>query len=310
MFIHNIKFDSLIDISNINLAIGNFDGVHLGHQKIISKLINYSKKMKMYSAILSFIPHPRQYFSKQSKNYTIISDNLKIKLFNKFGIDHLIFLNFDKSVASLTPEEFIKTILIHKLKIKNLFVGYDFKFGKDRKGDVNLLKQISLGNDFTVSIIDPIKSNNTSEIYSSSLIRKNIHEGNFEKVNRYLGRNWSMTGRVIYGTKRASKMNFPTANIIPPNTIHPKKGVYVVRIQYNNNSFNGVANFGVRPTVDGSKLLLEVHIFDFKEDIYDKDLTVEFLTFIRDEKKFDNFDQLIQQVYEDIKVAKAYDLKN
>ena len=144
------------------MAVGTFDGVHLGHQEIITKLTNYSKKMKMYSAILSFIPHPRQYFSKQNKNYTIISENLKIKLLNKFGIDHLIFLNFDKSVASLTPEEFIKIMLIHKLRVKNLFVGYDFKFGKDRKGDVNLLKQISLGNDFTVSIIDPIKSNNTS----------------------------------------------------------------------------------------------------------------------------------------------------
>ena len=209
-------------------------------------------------------------------------------------------------MASLSPEEFIEIILVKNLKIKNLVVGCDFKFGKDRKGNVALLKEQSLIYNFTVSVLEQVKLKLTSEIFSSSLVRKNIQEGNFEKVKSCLGRNWSITGTVILGNKKASKMQFPTANIIPPDLILPKKGVYVVRALYEESTFNGIANFGVRPTVDGENLLLEVHLFDFNSHLYGKDLTVEFLAFIRDEKKFENFKKLTQQIYKDIQIAKNY----
>ena len=311
MKIYNIKLGTFLDIPNINLAIGNFDGIHLGHQKIIKELINNSIANQARSAILSFMPHPRQFFSGNYKNFNIITENSKISLLEQLGIEYYFSLEFDHSIASLTPEKFIKEILTNQLKTKNLIVGYNFRFGKDRLGDVNLLKDHSENDDFTLKVINPIKSNVTSEVFSSSLIRKNIQAGNFEKVNTWLGRKWSMSGTVILGDKRAGKINFPTANLIPSSDlIHPKKGVYVVKIKIGKNLFDGVANFGKRPTVDGTRLLLEVHLFEFNEDIYGKDLTVEFLAFIRDEKKFGNFTLLTEQIHKDIKIAKDYHSKN
>ena len=310
MKIHKIQLNSSINIGKINLAIGNFDGLHLGHKKVIQRLIHQSNKNNFDSAIMSFSPHPRLFFSRKNDNFNIISDTLKIKLLKQLGIKHFIILNFNQSIASLNPEDFIEIILVKKLQIKDLIVGNNFKFGKDRKGNITLLKEQSLIYNFTVSVLEPVKLKKTSEIFSSSLIRKNIQEGNFEKVNLCLGRNWSMEGTVVPGDKRASKMNFPTANIIPQNLIYPKKGVYVVKTIYEGIFFNGIANFGVRPTVDGEKLLLEVHLFDFNSNLYGKDLTVEFLTFIRDEQKFDNFDKLTQQIRKDIQTAKDYHSKN
>ena len=309
MKIHKIKLSSSINIENINLAIGNFDGLHLGHQKLIEKLIHQSKKMKIDSTIMSFLPHPRQFLSGKYNNFNIISEDLKIKLLKQLGVKHYVILNFDQTIASLMPEEFIETILVKKLKIKNLVVGYDFKFGKERKGNIILLKEQSLIHNFTVSVLEQIKLKKTLEIFSSSLIRKNIQEGEVEKVNLCLGRNWSMGGTVVLGDKRATKMNFPTANIIPPNLIHPKKGVYIIKAIYEGIYFNGVANFGVRPTVDGEKLLLEVHLFNFNSNLYGKDLTVEFLAFIRSEQQFESFEELKKQINKDIKKALSYHSK-
>jgi len=308
--IHNIQLNSSINIKNINIAIGNFDGLHLGHQKVIERLIHQSNEMKIDPTIMSFLPHPRQFFSEKNNNFNIISNAMKINLLKQLGVKHYIILNFDQSIASLTPKEFIELILVEKLKIKNLIVGYDFKFGKDREGNVELLRQQSSIYNFTISVLEQVKLKQTSEIFSSSLVRKSIQEGNFEKVNSCLGRNWSMEGTVITGDKRASKMNFPTANIVPPNLIHPKRGVYAVRVLHKETIFNGIANFGIRPTVDGEKLLLEVHLFNFNSDLYGKNLTVEFLTFIRGEQKFENFDELTKQIYKDIQTAKGYHLKN
>ena len=226
------------------------------------------------------------------------------------GIKNYIILNFNEELASLSAEDFIEIILYKKLKIKNLVVGFDFRFGKNRKGNVTLLQKKSLDYNFSITVLDKIISNQTSEVFSSTLIRNNIRNGNFEKVNSYLGRNWTIHGTVVVGDKKAGKMNFPTANIVPPNLIHPKKGVYVGRTLYDGNTFNGIANFGVRPTVDGKKLLLEVHLFDFNLDLYGKDLTVEFLTFIRDEKKFVNFEKLKQQIHKDIQIARSYLINN
>ena len=310
MKIHKIQLNSFIDIGKINLCIGNFDGFHLGHQKIIKILIKESNILKIDSALMSFIPHPRKFFSGLHNNFDIISDDHKIKFLQDIGIKHYILLNFDQSLASLTPEDFIEKILVEKLNILNLFIGNDFKFGKNRQGNVKLLKEKSLIYNFNVNVIEQVKSKKSSEVLSSSLVRKNIQEGKFKNVSSILGRNWCMDGKVVPGDKRASKMNFPTANIIPPDLIYPKKGVYIVKGLYKGDIYNGIANFGERPTVRGKKLLLEVHLFNFSKNIYGKNLTVEFLAFIRDEKKFENFDKLIQQIRKDIQVAKNYHLNN
>ena len=171
MKIHKIKLNSSIHIDNINLAIGNFDGLHLGHQKIIERLVHQSNEMHINSTIMSFLPHPRQFFSGKYDNYNITSDALKIKLLKKLGVKHYIILNFDQSIASLTPEKFIEIILVKKLKMKNIVVGSDFRFGKERMGDVSLLRKQSLIYNFTVSVLEQIKLKQTSEIFSSTLIR-------------------------------------------------------------------------------------------------------------------------------------------
>ena len=306
MQIHNIKLNTQVDVLNINLAIGNFDGVHLGHQKIIDDLIKYSRINSCPSAILSFKPHPRQFFSNEYRNFQITSEENKIYLLNKQGIDHYFSLEFNENIASLPPKDFITKILIEKFNIKHLVIGYDFKFGKDREGNASLLQEQSKILGFDINIIKPIKSIQNSDVYSSSIIREFIRDGNMEKAKLFLGRNWSMQGTVIKGDRRATAMNFPTANLVPGELIHPKKGVYAVRARYIDKWSNGIANFGERPTVDGKRLLLEAHLFEFNQDIYGKELTVEFLTFIREEKKFDNFALLAEQIQKDIQLVKAY----
>ena len=309
MKIFKIKSTSSFKYSNINLAIGNFDGVHIGHQKLIKKLVSKCKKEKTKSAILSFSPHPRQYFTKNYKDFNIIDEIEKIKIIKELGIDFYISFLFDYNLASLSAEKFIKDILFKKLKIKNITVGYDFKFGKDRKGNIDLLNKFKIKYGFDVSVIKPVINKINSLAYSSSIIRKNIREGNFESVSLMLGRNWSINGKVIAGNKRAGKINFPTANISPPNLIHPKRGVYAIKAKYDDIFYNGIANFGIRPTIDGEKLLLEAHLFKFNQDIYGKDLTVEFIAFIRDEKKFNDFKSLTKQIQKDIQLVKQYHSK-
>ena len=293
----------------LNLAIGNFDGVHVGHQVVIKKLVKESKKINFKSAILSFMPHPRQYFTNNYEDFNIIDENEKITLFKNLNIDYYISLKFDSNLASLSPEKFIQDILVEKLKVKNITVGYDFKFGKDRKGNTDLLQKLSNQYNYKVSIIDQIKSEKDSLVYSSSLIRKKIKEGDFEGVSSMLGRNWRLSGEVIHGDKRASKINFPTANIIPKKLIKPKRGVYAIKAIYLNNLYKGIANFGYRPTIKGKILLLEAHLFNFDQNIYSKDLTVEFLTFIREEKKFNDFTSLTKQIQKDIQIVKKYHLE-
>jgi len=300
---------SIFKHSNINLAIGNFDGIHKGHKQIIKKLVYQSNNAHIKSAILSFSPHPRQFFTKNYDDFHIINEDYKIKLLSKLKVDYYISCEFDALLASFTAEKFIKDFLVNKLKIKSVVVGYDFRFGKDRQGNIELLKELSNKYNYEVSVIKQVIDETSSLPYSSSLIRKNIQNGKFEIVSSMLGRNWSISGKIIYGDRRASKINFPTANISPKNLIKPKKGVYAIKAKFSDRYYDGVANFGVRPTIDGTKLILEAHLFDFNKDIYGKSLTVEFLTFIREEKKFNDFKSLTVQIKKDIQTAKKYHLE-
>ena len=291
---------------NLNLTIGNFDGVHLGHQSVIKQLINISQSHNFQSALLSFNPHPREFFSTLNDPFNIITHDVKKILFENLGLDIYINFEFDKALASLSPDEFIQRILVEKLSIKNIILGTDFKFGKDRKGDLLLLKEKSQKYQFNVTVIKPVIEVSSKQKYSSSIIRKQIKNGMFEEVSAALGRHWHMSGKVILGDQRGKKNGFPTANLKPGHHILPLKGVYCVYTSVDGKKHKGIANFGERPTVDGTKLLLETHIFDFNGNIYGKELTVEFLTFIRAEKNFDNFEKLKEQVKKDIQTARTY----
>ena len=291
---------------NLNLTIGNFDGIHLGHQSVIKQLTDISKSHNFQSALLSFNPHPREFFSTLKEPFNIITPSFKKILFEKLGLDIYINFEFDKALASLRPDEFIQRILVEKLSIKSIILGADFKFGKDRKGDLLLIKEKAQEYQFNVTVIKPVIEANSKQKYSSSIIRKHIKNGMFEKVTEALGRHWHMSGKVILGDQRGQKNGFPTANLEPGHHILPLKGVYCVYASIDGKQHKGIANFGERPTVDGTKLLLETHIFDFNENIYGKELTVEFLAFIRAEQKFENFEKLKEQIKKDIQTARTY----
>ena len=306
MKLHNLNTKKDFKTKNLCLCIGNFDGIHLGHQHVIKKIINNSKLDNLKSAIMTFVPHPKIYFKRTSNNFNIITNDYKKNFLNSLGVENYIEYKFNKTLSSLEAIKFIENILVKQLHVKKIIVGKDFRFGKDRKGDTTLLKKLSKKYQYKLSIISHVKNKKTNLKFSSSIIRKNINEGSFEKVSESLGRNWFMQGKIIKGDQKARLINFPTANIKPGNHILPKKGVYCVKIIFQGNLYRGIANFGERPTVKGVNLLLETHIFDFNGDIYGKELTVEFLTFIRPEKKFKDFKSLTNQIQKDVIKAKKY----
>jgi len=304
--LHNLNTKQNIKLRNLCLCIGNFDGIHLGHQHVIKKIINNSKSDNLKSAIMTFVPHPKIYFKKTDSNFNIITNTYKKNFLNSLGVENYIEYKFNKILSNLGADDFIKKILVKQLGVKKIVVGKDFRFGKDRKGDTALLKKLSSKYKYKLSIISHVKNKKTNLKFSSSIIRKNINEGSFEKVSQALGRNWFMKGKIIKGNQKARLINFPTANMQPGNHILPKKGVYCVNVTFNGNLYKGIANFGERPTVKGVNLLLETHIFEFNRDIYGKELTVEFLTFIRSEKKFKDFKSLTSQIKKDVITAKKY----
>ena len=291
---------------NLCLAIGNFDGFHKGHQEIIRLLKEISDKNKLSSAIMSFDPHPRLFFKQIDDTFNIYTKEDKVKFLDDLKIQIYIDFSFDKILSELSSNEFIKKILVNKLKIKNLVVGSDFKFGKSRSGNIDVLNEYAKIYGYNVYLVDTVKQKNQTEKFSSTIIRNNIKQGRMENVFQSLGRYWHMTGKIIKGQMKAREINFPTANMEPGNHILPKKGVYCVEVIHKDKKYLGIANFGQRPTVDGNKLLLETHIFNFDQEIYGNELTVRFLTFIRSEQKFDNFELLTTQINKDIEAAKKY----
>ena len=306
MKIHSLNTESYFNNSNLCLAIGNFDGLHKGHLKIINKLNKISSKNNLLSSVMSFNPHPRIFFNEIVDPFNIYTQTDKLKFLKDLGLDVFIEFSFNNNLSELSADDFITEILINKLQIKYLVIGKDFKFGKDRKGDFKILEKYVLKNNFNTHVIDPVMLNDKSDKYSSSIIRSHINNGKMEEVKNALGRPWHMRGTVIEGDRRARQINFPTANIIPGKHILPKNGVYCVEVVFEDKKYKGVANFGLRPTVDGNNLLLEIHMFNFNREIYGKELTVEFLTFMRSEQKFNNFEALTKQINKDINKAKEY----
>ena len=294
------------DEKNLCLAIGNFDGFHKGHIAILNSLKKIANEKNQLTAIMSFNPHPREFFEDKIENFNIYTKSDKINFLKKFDIDIYIEFTFDKNLSELSANQFVENILIDKLDIKNVVVGKDFKFGKDRSGNFEILEDYSKENNFNVHLVESLMLSDRSNKYSSSLIRENIKNGEMKQANFALGRLWHITGRIVEGDKRARQINFPTANVIPGKHILPRKGVYCVEVYIKNQKYLGISNFGERPTVDGSKILLETYIFNFNEEIYGNELTVRFLTFIRPEKKFANFDELAKQIKKDIETAKKY----
>ena len=289
---------------NSILLIGNFDGLHIGHQKLFNFAKKYKKKYKIKIGVLTFDPMPKMFFDKKLKNFKISNLNQKINSFEKFKIDFVVIKKFDKKFSKINYIKFIDNILSKKLRPKYIFVSNNFRFGNKREGNVNKLKFFEKKYNF--KIINPKPLKKKTKIISSTLIRKLISNGKINIVNRYLDRNWSIDGKVIVGRKMGRKIGFPTCNIKLNDYVIAKPGVYAVNILINKNKklLKGIANLGYRPTFNQKEILLEVHIFNFSRNLYNKHLTIEFIDFIRKEKKFKNINQLKKQINLDIRKAK------
>ena len=285
------------------ILIGNFDGLHLGHQKLFTLAKKYKKKHSLKLGVLTFEPMPKMYFNKDINNFRISNQKQKINLLNKFNVDFVIIKKFNKEFSKTKSIDFIEKILKKKLKAKFIFVSNNFRFGNKREGDVKQL--IKYEKIYNYRIIKPTPLIKEKKIVSSSLIRNYLQKGKLIKANNLLNRKWSIEGKVQKGKQLGKKIGFPTANIDIKDYVLACPGVYAVRVKMKNNSkiYKGIANLGYRPTFKGKKLLLEVHLFNFSGNLYDKDLLVEFLKFIRKEKKFKNMDQLKKQIKTDLLVA-------
>jgi riboflavin kinase/FMN adenylyltransferase len=298
------KNDNLKSARGGVYALGNFDGVHLGHKEIIAKVINISNLKNIPSGVLIFDPHPRNFFNPKLDDFILSDINTRSYLLEKTELDFLGILKFDDFMSNLSPREFVEKIIKNRVGVSHLIVGYNFRFGKNRDGDVNILSKICSEFNIDLTIIKQVK--NMELTISSSKIREAIEDLDFKKVKKIVGDYWKIVGKVTEGDKRGREIGFPTANIMMNNIIKPNFGVYAVKVEYNNNSFNGIANFGVRPTFDKTESLpiLEVHLFDFSDNLYGKEIIISFVDFIRKEKKFNGLESLKSQIQLDINIAK------
>ena len=292
--IKNIKLDYPITAS-----IGGFDGVHLGHQKIIKNIVNEASKKNTKSAIVTFNPLPKIFFAK--KNFEILSMHKKICILEKFDLDYLIILRFNKNLISMSSKEFIEEILINKLNIKSLTAGDDFKFGNNQSGTVNDLLEYSKNGYFSMNIENKHSIDNVR--ISSSQIREAIIANDFEKASKMLGRPYSVSGKIIHGEKRGREIGFPTANIkLEPNIL--LSGVYAVSTIISGNKYNAVANIGYKPTFSGEQYLFEANIFNFSGDLYTERLEFNIISKIRETKKFSGISELKEYINKDVLEAK------
>ena len=286
------------------ILIGNFDGLHIGHQKLFIEANKYKKRKKLKIGVITFNPIPKMFFNPMRKNYRISNFDEKVEFLKKFNVNFIINKKFDKKFSQIKYLEFIKNILFKKINPKFIFVSDNFKFGNKREGNVNSL--IEYGKKFNYKVINPAPLRNKNIIISSSIIRKLLTKSNLSLAKKYLKRNWSIQGTVQVGRKLGRKIGFPTCNVDIKDYIIPKLGVYKVKVKIANLNkiYDGIANLGLRPTFNQKKILLEVNIFNFSKNLYYKKLKVEFIKFIRGEKKFKNIDQLKKQIVIDIKNCK------
>ncbi|MDB9744718.1 bifunctional riboflavin kinase/FAD synthetase [Pelagibacteraceae bacterium] len=284
------------------IAIGNFDGLHLGHQKVINEAKKKARKNNLPFGIMTFEPVPVMFFNSNIKNHRINSLNQKKLQLKKFNLDFLIIIKFNKKFSSITAEQFIMKIINNKTKCRFLYVSKNFKFGYKRQGNIRILKKYEKLHDFKSIITKPFKKN--KKIISSSLIRKKITLGKIMEANKLLSREWSVEGKVIKGQKRGRKIGFPTCNLKLHDYVIPLLGVYAVKIIGSKFSKKGIANIGFRPTFNGNNLLLETNIFGINKNLYNKEISISFRKFIRREKKFKDLEHLKKQIKIDIKKAK------
>lgn len=288
------------------VTIGTFDGVHVGHQKIIERLVNTAKAGNLESAILTFFPHPRMVLQKDAGIKLINTIEERKEILAKSGVDHLIIHPFTQQFSRLSAREFVRDILVHKLKAKKVIIGYDHRFGRNRTADIDDLREF--GREYGFDVEEISKQDVEEVAVSSTKIRKALLEGYVEKANRYLSYPFSLAGTVVKGKGLGKEFEYPTANLQVKEDykLIPKNGVYVVRAEIDGVETFGMMNIGTNPTVGGTEKTIETHFFDIEKDLYGRYLSIELLTRIRDEKKFDSVESLKRAMQQDEAFSKQF----
>ncbi|MCS5592267.1 MAG: bifunctional riboflavin kinase/FAD synthetase [Gammaproteobacteria bacterium] len=295
--LHNLKKHS-----GSVVTIGNFDGVHVGHEKIISRLVESAKALGLPSVLISFTPTPQCFFGREQAALSNFKE--KHRLLARLGVDKHLLIRFNQAFSELKAKDFIQQVLLDKLNMKHCLIGDDFRFGKGRQGDLKLLQGLSSAKDFSVESTQSVLCNDCRA--SSSEIRTLLAQGGLGDAAQMLGREFSISGKIIHGQQKGRTIGFPTINIPIKRKISPVLGVFATAVEIEGEVFKGVCNIGNRPTVNGKKILLEVFLFDFDRDVYGLEAKVTFKHKIRDEEKFDSFEALKQQINLDTQQAKSY----
>ena len=288
-------------------AIGNFDGLHLGHQAVIERAVALGRERAAPSAILTFEPHPADFFAARPVAFRLTPAREKAEICPRLGLDGIVFLRFDASLAAMSAEEFVEKVLVARLGAAAVVVGWDFHFGKGRSGSPPTLAEAGQRHGFAVEIVTKVESGagEAARVVSSSAIRKALEQGDLAAAARGLGRNYSVSGQVISGQRLGRTLGVPTANIALEPTNRLAHGIYAVVARVEGRAFPAVASFGTRPTVDDGPPLLEVHLLDFDGDLYGREMQVEFIERIRDERKFDSIPSLVAEMGRDKERARA-----
>ena len=288
----------------IFLAIGVFDGVHLGHQAVISTSAEHAHSADGTSVVVTFDPHPEKVLRPKAAPHLLTATQHKITLIRGLGVAHLLMITFDNQFAATEPEDFVQQLVKHSRPLCEICVGHEWSFGKNRRGNLELLKKLGTRFDFGVVGIPPVTVN--GELVSSTTIRRAVEAGDLTKTAKMLGREYTILGTVVRGDDLGKKIGIPTANLSAHNEQFPPNGVYFAEANINGVVYPGVVNLGYRPTISSGKTgrVLEIHLLDFKRDIYGNDLEVRFIRYLRPEKKFENIDALVRQIESDVKQAR------
>ncbi len=293
--------------TNPVVTLGNFDGVHLGHQRIFERVEKEASKLRGEGVVITFEPHPLKVLAPEKFLPLLTPFRKKMMLIEKSGIENVICIEFSLTFSQISPSEFIRSILVEKVRAKKVVIGYNYHFGKGQRGDAQTLKDAGNVYGFEVEVVEPLRVGQT--IASSSKIRDLIQEGEVEEASKLLGRDYPIIGKVVEGAKRGQTLGFPTANLEISDELYPKTGVYAVEVVWHHRSFNGLANIGFNPTFShgqtekGGQFSLEVYILNFNHEIYGEEVQINFKRRMRDEVRFDSPSHLIHQIQKDIQWA-------
>lgn len=290
-------------LKGVALAIGNFDGVHRGHQAVIRAAIEVARTDSKPGGVMTFEPHPRQFFQPDKPLFRLTPEPVKLDLFTALDLDLAVVLPFDKALASLPARDFVREILLDGLSVSHVVTGSDFHFGKGRDGNPDVLRALGDELGFDVTVVEPQGSGCT--VYSSTQVRNCLRQGDVRKAAEILGHWWRIAGAVTGGDKRGHGLGFPTANVAVPDGLELMHGIYAVRVYAGADQYDGAAYLGTRPTFDDGKPVIETFLFDFSGDLYGQEIAVEFIEFLRGDQKFETPESLVSQMQEDCEQARA-----